>query len=119
MAFFEALTNERRRNPVPAPDLEHPIIGPDIQLLDDRSQSLAHDTPSCPICSILVMVASYPPPGHSQRPEIVLRSPLNLLLKLAGEPTSPPQIVKVSSPTSHTYSRVTRPKGPGPSLLKK
>src|ERR671912_820320 len=70
--------------------------------------------------STLVMVASYPPPGHSQRPEIVLRSSsLNLPLKLAGEPTSPPQIVKVSSPTSHTYLRATRPKGPGPSLLKK
>ena len=65
-----------------------------------------------------VIVASYPPPGHSQRPEMVLRSSLNLPLKLAGEPTSPPQIVKVSSPTSHTYSRATRPKGPGPSLLK-
>src|ERR687894_7387 len=69
--------------------------------------------------STLVMVASYPPPGHSQRPEICLRSSLNLPLKLAGEPTSPPQIVKVSSPTSQTYSRATRPKGPDPSLLKK
>src|SRR5215203_7284579 len=57
--------------------------------------------------STLVIVASYPPPGHSQRPEMVLRSSLNLPWKLAGEPTSPPQIAKVSSPTSHTYSRAT------------
>ena len=66
-----------------------------------------------------VMVVSYPPPGHFQRPEMVLRSSLNLPLKHAGEPTSPPQIVKVSSSTSYTYSRATRPKGSGPSLLKK
>src|SRR5215216_1031344 len=67
----------------------------------------------------LVMVASYPPPGHSHRPTTVLRSSLKLPLKLAGEPTYPPQIVRVSSPTSHTYSRATPPKGPGSSLLKK
>ena len=50
---------------------------------------------------------------------MVLWSSLNVPLKLAGEPTNPPQIVRVSSPTSHTYSRATLPNGPGPSLLKK
>ena len=58
--------------------------------------------------------------GHSQRPSTVLWSSRNLPLKLAGERTYPPQIVRVSSPTSsHTYSKATRPKGTGPSLLKK
>src|SRR5687768_2039827 len=38
MAFFEALAHERRRDPVPAPDLEHPVTRPDVQLLDYRSQ---------------------------------------------------------------------------------
>jgi hypothetical protein len=58
MAFFEPLANERRRNPVFAPDLEYPVIRPDVKLLDNRLQSLAHDTASCPVCSILVEVAS-------------------------------------------------------------
>src|SRR5829696_3891561 len=51
----------------------------------------------------LVMVASYPPPGHSQRPEIVLQSSLNLPLKLAEEPTSPPQILGVLSYLPHVF----------------
>ena len=84
MAFFEALTNERRCDPVSAPDLEHPVMRPDIQLLDDRSQSLAHDTASRSNGSTLIMVASYPPSGHSQRPEVVLRSSPNLPLNLAA-----------------------------------
>jgi hypothetical protein len=58
MAFFEALANERRRDPVPAPDLEHPVTRPDVQLLDDRSQPLAHDAASRPARPSLVMVAS-------------------------------------------------------------
>jgi hypothetical protein len=37
MAFFEALANERRRDPVSAPDLEHPVARPNVPLLDDRS----------------------------------------------------------------------------------
>jgi hypothetical protein len=28
---------------VPAPDLEHPVIRPQVQLLDDRTEALAHD----------------------------------------------------------------------------
>ena len=43
MACFEALANERRRNPVSAPDLEHPVIRPNVQLLDDGSQPLTHE----------------------------------------------------------------------------
>lgn len=43
MALFEALANERRRDPLPAPYLEHPVIRLDVQSLDDRSQPLAHD----------------------------------------------------------------------------
>jgi hypothetical protein len=58
MSLFEPLANERRRDPVPAPDLEHPVVRPDIQLLDDRSQSLTHDTAFWPVCSTLVEVAS-------------------------------------------------------------
>ncbi len=58
MAFFEPLANERRRNPVSAPDLEYLLIRTDAQLLDDRSQSLTHDTASCPNGSTLVIVAS-------------------------------------------------------------
>src|SRR5215217_4279693 len=78
-----------------------------------------HLRPSGPPYLTLVMVASYPPSGHSQRPVMMSRSSLNLPMKLSGDPTSPPQIVKVLSPTSHTYSRATPPKGPGASLLKK
>jgi hypothetical protein len=58
MSLLKPLANERRRDPVPAPDLEHQVIGPDVQLLDDRSQSLTHDTASWPVCSTLVEVAS-------------------------------------------------------------
>ena len=36
MAFFEAFANECRRNSVSAPDLEYPVIRPDVKLLDDR-----------------------------------------------------------------------------------
>jgi hypothetical protein len=50
MAFFETLANERRRNSVPAPDLEYPVIRPDIQLLDDRLQPLTHDTAVVVVC---------------------------------------------------------------------
>ena len=45
MSSFEALANERRRHPVSAPDLEYPVIGTYIELLDELSQSLAHDRP--------------------------------------------------------------------------
>ena len=45
MSSFEALANERRRDPVSAPDLEYPVIGTYIELLDDLSQPLAHDQP--------------------------------------------------------------------------
>jgi hypothetical protein len=45
MSSFEALANERRRDPVSAPDLEYPVIGTYIELLDDLSQPLAHDRP--------------------------------------------------------------------------
>ena len=41
-APFEALANQRRRNPVSAPDLEHPVARSDIQLLYDASQPLTH-----------------------------------------------------------------------------
>ena len=58
MAFFEALANQRRRDPVPTPDLEHPLIRPDVQLLDDRSQPLAHWAASCPARPALIVVAS-------------------------------------------------------------
>ncbi len=44
MSRFEPLADERRRNSVPATNLEHHVVRPDIQLLDDRSQSLAHNT---------------------------------------------------------------------------
>src|ERR687894_845432 len=40
MAFFETLANERRRDPVPAADLEDPVTGLDSQLIDDPSQPL-------------------------------------------------------------------------------
>lgn len=48
-----------------------------------------------------VRIASYPPPGQSQRPVMVFLFSLNLPLNAAGEPTYPPQIVTApSSPTS-------------------
>jgi hypothetical protein len=68
MAFFEAFAHERRRDPVPAPDLEDPVTGPDFQLIDDPSQPLAHDPASRPAMTTLVIVASDPPPGHSRIP---------------------------------------------------
>jgi hypothetical protein len=46
MAAFEPLADERRRNPVPAPDLEHPVVRTKTQLMDDRFESLAHGFPS-------------------------------------------------------------------------
>jgi hypothetical protein len=67
MAFFEAFANESRRDPVPAPDLEHLVTRPDVQLLDDRAQPLAHYPASRPV---LVIVASQPP-GHSRAPVTV------------------------------------------------
>jgi len=39
---IQAIADERRRNAVPAPDLEDTVIEPDLQLLDQRSQPLAH-----------------------------------------------------------------------------
>jgi hypothetical protein len=41
-AAVEPLAHERRRDALPASDLQHPVIGPDVQLLDDRAQPLAH-----------------------------------------------------------------------------
>jgi hypothetical protein len=49
---------------VPAPDLEHPVIRTDVQLLDDRSQPLAHDPASRLARPTLVMVDSYPTPVY-------------------------------------------------------
>lgn len=71
MAFFEALANERRRDPVPTPDLEHPLIWPNVHLVDDRSQPLAQNAASCPARPTLIVVASYPPPG---RPRVSVRA---------------------------------------------
>jgi hypothetical protein len=57
IAFFEALANESRRDPVPAPNLQHPVTGPDVQLLDDRSQPLAQESPP-PFWPNLLIVGS-------------------------------------------------------------
>jgi hypothetical protein len=57
MTFVEAFANERRRDPVPAPDLEHPVTGPDVQLIDDRLQPLAHESPP-PFWPTLLIVCS-------------------------------------------------------------
>src|SRR5918998_2241473 len=47
MAFFEALADEGGRDPVSAPDLEHPVVRPEVQPLDHRAQPLAHEAASC------------------------------------------------------------------------
>jgi hypothetical protein len=41
-ASGEALADERGRDPVAAPDLQHPVLRPDAQPVDDRAQALAH-----------------------------------------------------------------------------
>jgi hypothetical protein len=42
-AAVETFAHEGRRNPVPAPNLENPVIRTDVELLDDRSQAFTHD----------------------------------------------------------------------------
>lgn len=49
MASIEPLADERRRDSVPAPDLEDAVIRSDLELLDDRPQSLTHGALPCSI----------------------------------------------------------------------
>src|SRR5918997_2497762 len=43
MSFLQALADERRRDPVAAADLEHPVVRPEAESLDHRTQPLAHE----------------------------------------------------------------------------
>lgn len=42
-ASIEALTDKGGGDSLPAADLQHPVVWPDLQLLDDRAEPLVHD----------------------------------------------------------------------------